>query len=267
MLSITKNCIQWIKDYFKESGAETAIIGISGGKDSTVCAALLVEALGADKVIGVLMPNGHQKDINDSWEVIDFLNIKCHNVNINGAFEALTGAIINGDIHDRNKQDSVRRFMNVKEAEQVITNDMINTNLPARIRMATLYSIAALYPNARVVNTSNMSEIYVGYSTKWGDGVGDFGPLRDCTVREVLMIGDDLGLPYHLVHKTPSDGMSGKSDEERLGVTYDQIDDYLLYVDKTPVEVEVKIEKLHNASTHKTDPITCYHVVGRNEYL
>lgn len=264
MLKLTENCINWIKEYFASTGAKTAIIGISGGKDSTICAALLKEALGAENVIGVLMPNGIQPDIEDSWAVVKFLGIKSHRINISGAFEALTGAIINGDIHYNTDNDPYGHYMNVKEAEEVISNDMINTNLPARIRMATLYAVAALYPNARVVNTSNMSEIYVGYSTKWGDGVGDFGPLRDCTVREVLLMGQDLGLPHELIFKIPSDGMSGKSDEEKLGLTYDQIDNYLLYTDDT--ELDAKIEKLHAMNEHKINPIPCYHVVGRSEW-
>lgn len=254
MLNLTKNCIQWIKDYFESSGAKTAIVGISGGKDSTIAAALCVEALGADNVIGVLMPQGHQKDIDDSYKVVSILNIQYHVVNIGSACEALYKAI----------GDSV--FMtNGKNA--VESNTVIMTNAPARMRMNTLYAIAALYPNARVVNTSNLSEIYVGYSTKWGDGAGDFGPLRDMTVREVLLVGADLGLPEDLIYKVPSDGMSGKTDEENLGLTYDQIDTYLLYVDQTPDYIETKIEDLHKKNEHKVNPIPCFHVVGRNEYL
>lgn len=266
MLKLTERCIDWIRNYFKSTGAQTAIIGISGGKDSTICAALLKEALGPENVIGVLMPMGHQKDIEDSYRVIYHLGIKAHNINISSAFEKLTGDIINGKITEPIETGFNDRFMNVHEAGEVISNYIINTNLPSRLRMATLYAVGALYPNSRVVNTSNMSEIYVGYSTKWGDGAGDFGPLRDMTVREVLMIGADLGLPEDLIYKTPSDGMSGKSDEENLGLTYDEIDTYLLYVDQTPDHIEKKIEDLHKKNEHKILPMPYFQVVGRNEY-
>jgi NAD+ synthase len=133
----------------------------------------------------------------------------------------------------------------------VISNPMIKTNLPARIRMTTLYAVAALYPNSRVVNTCNRSEDYVGYSTKYGDAAGDFSPLGGMTVREVLEVGDDLGLPHHLVHKTPSDGMCGKSDEENMGITYEEIDDWILSTKQVPKETRDKILKMHAATRHK----------------
>ena len=205
MQQLTQNVIQWIKDYFKDNADGKVICGISGGKDSTIVAALCVEALGADRVIGVLMPNGKQSDIKDSYKVCNCLGIGYYQIDMHPAYIGFT--------------DQIFPFGN-------ITN-YVKTNLPARLRMCTLYTISALYPNSRVVNTSNYSERYIGYSTKFGDGAGDFSPLGNLTVREVLTIGDDLGLPYELVHKTPSDGMSGMSDEDKLGVKYSQIEQYL----------------------------------------
>jgi NH3-dependent NAD+ synthetase len=143
----------------------------------------------------------------------------------------------------------------------VYGNPMIKTNLPARLRMATLYAVAALYPNSRVVNTCNRSEDYVGYSTKYGDAAGDFSPLGNLTVREVLEIGDELGLPEHLVHKAPSDGMCGKTDEDNLGFTYEQLDDHILGTAAVDEEVVEKIERLHKATRHKYKPMPTFHPI------
>lgn len=237
--------IAWIKDYFKDNKDGKAIIGISGGKDSTIAAALCVEALGADRVIGVLMPNGIQNDISDSYEVVARLKLQYHVVNINAACEGLYKFLA----------DAV--FLSGGE-KAIKENTMITTNTPARLRMTTLYAVAALYPNSRVVNTCNRSEDYVGYSTKYGDAAGDFSPLGNLTVREVLEIGDALGLPRHLVHKTPSDGMCGKSDEDNLGFTYEQLDDWILEGKCANEEIKEKILKLHKATRHKYMPIPTY---------
>ena len=241
-----QNCIQWIKDYFKGNSDGKAIIGISGGKDSTIAAALCVEALGADRVIGVLMPNGKQSDIYDSYEVMARLQLQYHVVNINAACEGLYKFLA----------DAI--FLSGGE-KAIRENSMITTNTPARLRMTTLYAVAALYPNSRVVNTCNRSEDYVGYSTKYGDAAGDFSPLGNLTVREVLEIGDELGLPRHLVHKAPSDGMCGKTDEDNLGFTYEQLDDYILGTAAVDEEVVEKIEKLHKATRHKYTPMPTFH--------
>lgn len=258
MLRLTKDVIRWIKDYYKDNPDGKAIIGISGGKDSTICAALLVEALGKDRVIGVLMPNGVQNDIDDSYNVCEHLGIYSLEVNIEDAYEGL--------------RDNICAALAANYAEQPYTsvygNNIIHTNLPSRLRMATLYAVAALYPNSRVVNTSNLSERYIGYCTKGGDTVADFSPLGELTVREVLMIGDDLGLPYDLVHKTPSDGMSGKSDEEKIGFTYDELDNYILYVeDGCSDETVAKIKKMHKANQHKLEDIPRFVPMGRSEWL
>ena len=231
-------CIQWIKEYYKDNPDGKAIIGISGGKDSTIAAALCVEALGADRVVGVLMPNGKQNDIYDSYEVVARLKNQYHVVNINAACEGLYKFLADA-VFLSNGEKAIRE------------NSMITTNTPARLRMTTLYAVAALYPSSRVVNTCNRSEDYVGYSTKYGDAAGDFSPLGNLTVREVLEIGDELGLPEHLVHKAPSDGMCGKTDEDNLGFTYEQLDDHILGTGAVDENVVEKIERLHKATRHK----------------
>lgn len=234
---LTKDVIQWIRDYYKDNHDGKAIIGISGGKDSTICAALLVEALGKDRVIGVLMPNGIQSDIDDSYRVCEYLGIEPIEINIGNSYNLLVSRVCEG-------MDTIP--------------DMIRTNLPSRLRMATLYAVAALYPNSRVVNTCNFSEDYVGYSTKYGDAAGDFSPLGRLTVREVLQIGDDLGLPYELVHKVPSDGMCGKSDEDNLGFTYEELDSFLLDFKHPSPEKYERIMRLHNSTRHKYNPMPTF---------
>ena len=228
MLQITKGIINWIKEYYKDNSEGVAVIGISGGKDSTICATLLAQALGSHRVIGVLMPNGEQKDIADSERVCDLLKIRKRTVNIRKAYMGIIG-----EVGECNRE--------------------IETNLPARLRMATLYAVAALYPGARVVNTSNYSEKMIGYSTKWGDSAGDFALLDKLTVSEVLDVGEDLNLPYDLLYKTPSDGMSGRTDEEKIGFTYDELDKWLLHAEEGP-NID-KIKNMINASEHKRQAI------------
>lgn len=241
-------CVNWIKEYFKDNPEGKAIIGISGGKDSTIAAALCVEALGADRVVGVMMPQGNQSDIKDSVEVCQSLDIFSLEVNMENAYEDIRDAIGTALLNKHT----------VSPYEKVCSNNMIRTNLPARLRMATLYAVAALYPNSRVVNTCNRSEDYVGYSTKYGDAAGDFSPLGNLTVREVLEIGDELGLPKHLVHKAPSDGMCGKTDEDNLGFTYEQLDDYILGTGTVDEEIIEKIEHLHRVTRHKYTPMPMF---------
>ena len=242
------NLVKWIRTQVPEGGK--AVLGISGGKDSTIAAALCVKALGKENVVGVMMPNGYQRDIDDSKRVCEHLGIFSLNVNIEEAYMGIL--------------DSMSHALAIRHIpypyNTTHSNDMIKTNLPARLRMSTLYAVAALYPNSRVVNTCNYSEDYVGYSTKYGDAAGDFSPLGNLTVREVLEIGDDLGLPKCLVHKVPSDGMCGKSDEDNLGFTYEELDDYLLngVNCKTDWETIKKIEKLHKETRHKYKPMPMF---------
>lgn len=243
----TKAVINWIRDYFKDNPDGKAIIGISGGKDSTIAAALCVEALGSDRVIGVLMPNISQVDIADSAKVCSILGIESHLIDIGQAYNSISMQIASSFC--ANDEQPLTTVWN---------NKMFITNTPARLRMATLYAVAALYPNSRVVNTCNYSEDYVGYSTKFGDAAGDFSPLGNLTVREVLKIGDDLGLPQHLVHKAPSDGMCGKTDEDNLGFTYNDLDNYILGTDFVPESIAEKIETLHKATRHKYTPMPTF---------
>ena len=206
-----KELLKWIREWFEVNGKGcNAVLGISGGKDSTVTAALLVEALGKERVFGVLMPNGIQKDISDSIKVCNLLDIKNITVNIKDAVEAEKANIIN----------ALKDIGITELTEQSIIN------LPPRIRMATLYAVSQSV-NGRVINTCNLSEDWVGYSTRYGDSAGDVSPLANLTVTEVKKLGMELGLPRELVYKTPSDGLCGKSDEDNLGFTYDVLDKYL----------------------------------------
>ncbi len=248
MLQLTKYVIEFIRKQYDGNPDGKAIIGISGGKDSTIAAALCVEALGADRVIGVMMPNGVQSDISDSLEVVSWLDIYALEVNIEDAYEGILENISAALAEN----GSERPYSRVRE------NTMLRTNTPARLRMTTLYAVAALYPNSRVVNTCNFSEDYVGYSTKYGDAAGDFSPLGRLTVREVLQIGDDLGLPYELVHKTPSDGMCGKTDEDNLGFTYEELDSFLRDFKHPSPDKYKRIMQLHNSTRHKYNPMPTF---------
>ena len=202
----TEGIIKWIQKWFEINGKGcNAVIGISGGKDSTVCAVLLVKALGKDRVIGVLMPNGAQADINDSYKVCEVLGINKYVINIDQAYRHILRAI-GFNLIDVSRQTE--------------------ENLPPRLRMSVLYAVSQSV-NGRVCNTCNLSEDWVGYSTRYGDSVGDFSPLSNYTVTEVKEIGHYLGLPDELVDKTPIDGLCGKSDEENLGFTYAELDQYI----------------------------------------
>lgn len=223
--------IKFIQNYFVENGNPNtkAIIGISGGKDSTVAATLLVRALGADRVHGVLMPCGTQADIAHSYEVCDTLGIKYDEINIEPAVDAFYGCVGHGDCEI----------------------PAIRTNVPARMRMVTLYAVAAIY-GGRVCNTGNASERFIGYTTKYGDLAGDFALFTDLTVREIYAIGNYLGIPEYLVYKAPADGMTGKTDEETTGIPYDVIDDFLLE-GKHPKDMKIyeKMITAHKRNIHK----------------
>lgn len=225
--------IEWIKKYFvRSAGPDTkAVIGISGGKDSTIAAALLVRALGKDKVVGVLMPQGTQKDIDDAKEVCSALGIEYHIINIGYTCTAL--------------------YEDFTSCTNFNLNSQIETNTPARIRMVTLYMVAAAV-GGRVVNTGNWSEGWIGYTTKYGDLAGDFHLFQDLTVREVLMMGRVMEeIPRHLVDKAPADGMTGKTDEDNMGVTYEQIDAYLLEDILPDVTTWRNMSQRHERNEHK----------------
>lgn len=224
---VKNECVKWIRDFFEENGKGcNAVVGISGGKDSSVVAALCVEALGKDRVIGVLMPNGEQSDIDKAELLTDTLGIKRYVVNIKDSVDGLIKSLP----------------FELSEQSRI--------NLPPRIRMATLYAVAQSH-NGRVANTCNLSEDWVGYSTRYGDSVGDFSPCSFLTVAEVKEIGKLLGLPSELVDKVPSDGLSGMSDEEKLGFTYAELDRYIRTGEIESAESKERIDRLHKMNLFK----------------
>lgn len=237
MTNTVTKIIDWIKEYFIKNGPECkAVIGISGGKDSTVAAALLCKALGPNRVIAVQMPQGFQYDIDVSNEVIDYLEITEHyNINISSSCQEIFLSLPN----------------------DIRIQPQVTSNVPARVRMNILYAIAASR-HGRVVNTCNRSEDYVGYSTKFGDAAGDFSILSNYTATEVKEIGIELGLPKNFIEKPPEDGLSGLTDEENLGFSYDVLDNFLLNGITPPYEIYKNIEQRHKRNLHKISPMpTC----------
>lgn len=226
---VKNDCVRWIRDFFEENGKGcNAVLGISGGKDSSIVAALCVEALGRDRVIGVLMPCGEQHDIDCAYALVEHLGIKHYLVNINDAVEGVKN--------------------NIPPALP-LTEQTLN-NLPARIRMATLYAVSQSC-NGRVANTCNLSEDWVGYSTRYGDSVGDFSPISKLTVNEVKAIGYLLNLPRELVDKIPIDGLCGKTDEDNLGFTYAELDRYIRTGEIEDAAKKALIDKKHAANLFK----------------
>ena len=226
----TKNeCIEWIQQFFSENGKDcNAVIGISGGKDSSVAAALCAQALGKERVIGVLMPNGKQHDIDMAYKLVNHLGIKHYEVNIKDAVDGL--------------------LKSMPENMEILSQTI--TNIPPRIRMTTLYAVSQSN-NGRVVNTCNLSEDWVGYSTRYGDAAGDFSPLSHLTVTEVKEIGYALNLPKDLVEKTPIDGLCGKTDEENLGFTYAELDRYIRTGQIDNPKTKELIDQKHKANLFK----------------
>ncbi|MBR3942037.1 MAG: NAD(+) synthase [Clostridia bacterium] len=221
----------WIRDFFEKNGKDcNAVVGISGGKDSSVAAALCVEALGKDRVIGVLMPQGTQHDIDMAYMLVNHLGIKHYEINV---------------------KEAVDGILNNLPKDLSVTPQTIQ-NIPPRIRMSTLYAVSQSV-NGRVCNTCNLSEDWVGYSTRYGDSVGDFSPMSNLTVTEVKEIGHLLGLPKELVEKTPIDGLCGKTDEENLGFTYAELDKYIregVIEDQTKKEL---IDRKHKMNLFKLE--------------
>ncbi len=228
--------VEWVRTYFCENAAPDAkaVIGISGGKDSSVAAAVCARALGTDRVLGVLMPQGEQSDISYSHLLVKTLGIPSLTVNIGSTVDAF--------------------FAEFQKHMEPSRQAKVNT--PARVRMTTLYAVAACV-GGRVVNTCNLSEDWVGYSTKFGDAAGDFSPLSSLTVREVKQIGRELGLPEELIEKAPSDGLSGKTDEDNLGFSYADLDHYIRGEDdlSDKPDIKAKIDRLHAANLHKLLPM------------
>ncbi len=228
-VKIKNECVAWIKDFFENNGRGcNAIIGISGGKDSSVAAALCVEALGAERVIGVLMPQGEQHDIDMAYKLVNHLGIKHYEINVKNAVEGVLGAM-------------------PKDLEISVQS---RVNLPPRIRMSILYAVGQSL-NGRVVNTCNLSEDWVGYSTRYGDAAGDFSPMANLTVTEVKEIGRVLALPADLVDKVPIDGLCGKTDEENLGFTYAELDIYIRTGKIDDPDKKVLIDRKHKMNLFK----------------
>lgn len=228
---VKNECVLWIRDFFEKNGKDcNAVVGISGGKDSSVAAALCVEALGKDRVIGVLMPQGTQHDIDMAYMLVNHLGIKHYEINV---------------------KEAVDGILNNLPKDLSVTPQTIQ-NIPPRIRMSTLYAVSQSV-NGRVCNTCNLSEDWVGYSTRYGDSVGDFSPMSNLTVTEVKEIGHLLGLPKELVEKTPIDGLCGKTDEENLGFTYAELDKYIregVIEDQTKKEL---IDRKHKMNLFKLE--------------
>ena len=236
MQQVKTECIQWIRDFFRDNGPDcNAVVGISGGKDSSVAAALCVEALGKDRVIGVLMPKGHQFDIDMAYKLVDHLGIRRYEINIQAAVEGVLSAM----------------------PADLQLSPQTQMNLPPRIRMATLYAVSQSC-NGRVVNTCNLSEDWVGYSTRYGDAAGDFSPLCMLTVQEVKALGHLLGLPEDLVEKTPIDGLCGKTDEDNLGFTYAVLDRYIRTGEIDDPATKERIDRLHKINRFKLELMPKY---------
>jgi NAD+ synthase len=241
--SVKNQIVEWIRDYFKNNASpETkAVIGISGGKDSSVTAALCVEALGKARVLGVLMPQGEQHDIDMSHALCKTLDIPYVEINIGKPVQELFDGIT---------------------ASGLELNTVAVFNTPARIRMTALYAISGAV-GGRVSNTSNLSEDWVGYATKFGDAAGDFSPLSDLTVTEVKAIGCELGLPAKFINKTPIDGLCGKTDEDNLGFTYAALDKYIRESVCDDATTKEKIDRLHAMSRHKYVPMPTFQLNER----
>ncbi len=235
-VKVKNDIVEWIKDWFEKNGNGcNAVIGISGGKDSSAVAALCVEALGRDRVIGVLMPNGEQFDIDVSKDLVNFLGIKSYTLNIKDAYESIMSQV----------------------GEMTEVSPFTKTNLPPRLRMAALYAVSQSF-NGRVANTCNLSEDWVGYSTKYGDMAGDFSPLSRLTVQEVKAVARECGLPDRFVEKVPIDGLCGKTDEDNLGFTYAVLDKYIRTGVCEDEETKKKIDTMHVRNLFKLKLMDCF---------
>lgn len=230
--------IQNIKNWFNKNNMKTAVINISGGADSTYVAYVLVKALGKENVIGILQPNGEQKDISDSIKVVETLGINYINININDQYNNMLKNLYEFD----------------KNFKFDINFENARINIAPRIRMANAYMIANAI-NGVVVGTGNASERYVGYFTKWGDGACDYNPIKDILKTDLIRMGLELGIPKELICKTPSDGLTGKTDEEKYGFSYKVLDEYIKTGVCEDYKIKEKIDRMHKNSRHKFEEI------------
>lgn len=234
---VKNDLVLWIRDWFDTNGRGCcAVLGISGGKDSSVAAALMKEALGAERTVGVMMPNGVQPDIDMSQLLVSHLGIRRYTVNIAGAYAGVLDGLA---------------------AAGIAPSRQTTVNLPPRLRMSVLYAVSQSL-NGRVINTCNYSEDYVGYSTRYGDMAGDMSPLGRLCVREVKALGRVLGLPEALVEKAPSDGLTGRTDEDNLGFTYAALDGYIRDGIEPEAEVKARIDRLHRMNAFKLLPMPVF---------
>lgn len=239
---VKNDIVKWIRDWFEENGPGcNGVVAVSGGKDSSVVAALLVEALGKDRVIGVMLPRGVQPDIDMSYLLVKHLGIKSYEINVGETIDALE-----------------REMRNVMGEDAVSTQAIVN--LPPRVRMAATYAVSQSV-NGRVANTCNLSEDWVGYATRYGDNAGDFSPLSRLTVQEVKAVGRVLGLPDVLVDKVPSDGLQAKTDEDNLGFTYAVLDRYIREGVIDDPETKKRIDHLHKINAFKLKYMDCFEYV------
>lgn len=247
-MKVKNDCVAWIREWFEHNGPGcNAIIGISGGKDSSVVAALCVEALGKDRVIGVMMPNREQSDISCSYDLVLHLGIQYVVANIGAIVEACESNLY---LHEANSY--------TRELNPIVWSEQTKINLPPRIRMSMLYAISQSL-NGRVSNNCNLSEDWIGYSTRYGDSVGDFSPLSQLTTDEVVAIGKELGLPDELIYKTPSDGLCGKTDEDNFGFTYEVLNKYIRTGICEDEAVKAKIDSMHKKNLFKLMPMPTFH--------
>ena len=223
-------CVAWIRDWFERNGKGCcAVLGMSGGKDSTVAAALCAEALGKDKVVGVAMPAEGQ-GLNDADRICEYLGIRYICAPI---------------------ADIIRGFDTVNASFEESFSHQAEQNIPPRVRMAVLYAVSQTL-NGRVVNTCNLSEDWVGYATRWGDSVGDFSPLGGLVVQEIRGIGHALGLPSEWVDKIPDDGLPHScSDEQKFGFTYEVLDRYIRTGECEDEAIKEKIDRMHRNNLFK----------------
>jgi NAD+ synthase len=236
MNNLKTEIIEYIKNYVESSHAKGVVLGMSGGKDSLVVAKLCAEAIGSENVFGVIMPKGEMTDIDDAVKTCEFLKIKYEIANIENSFN-----------------DTVNLTKNILKTDELSSVTLLN--ISPRLRMNLLYAVGGTL-GYLVANTSNLSEKMVGYSTKWGDGVGDFAPLANLTKTEVCKLGIALGLPNELVNKKPADGLTGKTDEDVMGFSYSELDNFI----RNGIKGEnfEKILKMHKVSAHKRNPISSF---------